>query len=67
MEEIRHTNKILVGNTEGNKTLGTLRRKGGNNVGMNLKETGCKDVDWIHLAQKRTSDELSEQDSERSG
>jgi hypothetical protein len=26
---------------------------GGKNVGMDLRETGWEDVDWIHLAQDR--------------
>jgi hypothetical protein len=46
------------GKPKRNKTLGTLRSKRENNVRWNLKETGGKVVDWIHLVQNRTSDEL---------
>jgi hypothetical protein len=47
--EMRNAYKILVGKSEGNRPLGRHRRGWENNIEMDLKGTGCEDVDWIHL------------------
>jgi hypothetical protein len=32
---------------------GKLTKRWEDNIKIDLKETGCKDLDWIHLAQGR--------------
>jgi hypothetical protein len=44
---MRNAHNILVGKPEGKRPLGRLRCR------MDLRETECEDVDWIHLAQDR--------------
>jgi hypothetical protein len=53
MGEERKLCKILVGKLEGMRPLGRPRRRWGDGVRMDLKETGLGDVDWIRLAQDR--------------
>jgi hypothetical protein len=43
----------LGGKTEGKKPLGRPRGRWEDNIIMDLREVGWKDVDWIHLAQDR--------------
>jgi hypothetical protein len=45
--------RILVGKSEGNRSLGRPRCKWLDNIKMYLKETGCGDMDWIDVAQDR--------------
>jgi hypothetical protein len=40
----------LVEDLEGKKALGKSRRRGENNIKMDVKEVRCKGADWIHLA-----------------
>jgi hypothetical protein len=40
-----------VGNPEGNRPLGRLRRSWEYNIKMDLKEVGCGGMDWIEPAQ----------------
>jgi hypothetical protein len=42
-----------VGKPEGKRTLGRPRRRGMDNIRMDLGEVGWGDVDWIGLAQDR--------------
>jgi hypothetical protein len=42
---------ILVGKHEGKRPLGRPRYRWEDNVKMDLKEVGLKDVDWIHVVQ----------------
>jgi hypothetical protein len=53
MGEIRNACKNLVGTPEGKRPLGILRSRWEDNIKMDLRETGFRDVDWIHLAQDR--------------
>jgi hypothetical protein len=53
MGEMRNGYKILVGGPEGRKPLGRPRHSWENTIRMDLRETGWKGVDWIHLAQDR--------------
>jgi hypothetical protein len=53
--EMINSYKILVGKHTGNRQLGRPRRRWENNktIKMGLGEIGCKDVDWIQMAQDR--------------
>jgi hypothetical protein len=42
-----------VGKPEGKRPLGRPRRRWVDNIGMDLREVGWGDVDWIGLAQDR--------------
>jgi hypothetical protein len=53
MGEVRGACKILVGKPEGRRPLGRPRRRWEDNIGMDLREIGSGDVDWIRLAQNR--------------
>jgi hypothetical protein len=52
MEQMMNAYIILVRNPEGKRPLGRPRHRY-ENIGMDLREIGCEDVDWIHLAQDR--------------
>jgi hypothetical protein len=51
--EKRNAYRILVGNPEGKRPLGRLRRRWVGNIKMNLREIGWDGGDWIDLAQDR--------------
>jgi hypothetical protein len=51
MGEVRGAYNILVGRPEGRRPLGRPRRRWKDNIKMDLREIGFRDVDWIHLAQ----------------
>jgi hypothetical protein len=53
MGEVRGAYNILVGRPEGRRPPGRPRRRWEDNVKMDLRETGFRDVDWIHWAQDR--------------
>jgi hypothetical protein len=42
-----------VGNSEGKRQLGRLRRRWEDNIKMDLRARGRNHMDWIHLAQDR--------------
>jgi hypothetical protein len=44
---------ILVGRPEGRRPLGRPRRRWEDNIKMDLREIGFRDVDWIHWARDR--------------
>jgi hypothetical protein len=46
-----HTNKILVGKSEGKRPLGRPRRRWKDNNRMDLREIMWEGLDCIHLAQ----------------
>jgi hypothetical protein len=48
---MRSTVKILIGKTEGKRSLPRPRSRWEHNIDMGLTETGCEDVDWIQLIQ----------------
>jgi hypothetical protein len=56
--ERRNTYRLLVGKSDGKRPLGRPRRKGVDNIRMDLREVGWGDVDWIGLAQEGTGGEL---------
>jgi hypothetical protein len=51
--EARNVHRILVGKSEGKRPLRKPTCRWMNNIKMNLRETGCGDMDWIDLAQDR--------------
>jgi hypothetical protein len=55
MGEMRNTYKILVGKPERKRPLEIPRHRRENNIRMDLREVGWKDVDWMHLSQDRDS------------
>jgi hypothetical protein len=42
-----------VGNPEGKRALGRLRRRWEDNIKTDLQDVGCGGMDWIELAQDR--------------
>jgi hypothetical protein len=53
MGEERKVYTILVGNPEGKRPLGRPMRRWEDEIRKDLRETGCKGVDWIRLALDR--------------
>ena len=45
--------RISVGKPGGKRPLGRPRRRGVDNIKMDLQEVGCGYMDWIGLAQDR--------------
>jgi hypothetical protein len=45
--------RILVGKSEGNRTLGRPRNSWEDNIKADLQEVGCGGMDWNGLAQDR--------------
>jgi hypothetical protein len=45
----------LVGESEGKRPLGRLRRRWEDNIKMDLQEVGCECMDWIELAHDTKS------------
>jgi len=54
MEERRGVYRVLMGKTEGKRSLGSPRRRWEDNIEMDLQEVVCEGMDWIELAQKGT-------------
>ena len=53
MGEGRDVHRVLVGKTEGKRTLGRPRRRWEDNIKMDLQEVGGGCGDWMELAQDR--------------
>jgi hypothetical protein len=53
MGEERKEYKVLVGNPDGKRPLGTPRRRWENGIRMDLREIGLGGVVWIRLAQDK--------------
>ena len=53
LEEMLVVCRILVGKPEGKRPHGRPRRRWEENIKTDLQELGCKDMDWIDLAQDR--------------
>jgi len=53
MEEGRGVYRVLVGKPVGRRPLGRPRRRWEDNIRMELREVGCRCVDWMELVQDR--------------
>jgi len=53
MGEMRNLYLIFVGEPEGKRPFGRLRRREENNIKMHLRIIRWEGVDWIHLSQDR--------------
>jgi hypothetical protein len=53
MGEERGMHRVLVGKPEGKRPLGRPRRRGEDNIKMDLQEVGAGRGDWMELAQDR--------------
>jgi hypothetical protein len=53
MVEKRNVYRILVGNPEGKRPLGSPRRRWVDNIKIDLRVIGWDGGDWIDLAQDR--------------
>jgi hypothetical protein len=53
MGEARNSYKILVGKLAGKRPFRRPRHRWEDNIGMVLRETGLKGMDWMYLAQDR--------------
>jgi hypothetical protein len=53
MGEGRGMYRILVGKSEGQRLMWRPRHRWEVNIKMNLQEVGCREMDWIGLAQDR--------------
>jgi hypothetical protein len=53
MGEKRNACKFVVGKPEGKRQLGKPRHRRVDNIGMDLGDVGCGDVNWIGLVQDR--------------
>jgi len=51
MREMRNVYNILIGKPEGKRPLGRPRHRWKDNMRIDLRETMCKGVDWMYLAQ----------------
>jgi hypothetical protein len=49
----RNAYRILVGKPEGKRPLGRSRRRGVENIKIDLREIGWDGMDWIDLVQDR--------------
>jgi hypothetical protein len=49
----RNAYRILVGNPEGKRLLGTPRRRWVDNIKMDFREIGWAGIDWLDLALDR--------------
>jgi hypothetical protein len=51
--ERRGVYKVLVGKLKGKRPFGRPRRRWEDNIKMDLKEVGCRSMNWNGLAQDR--------------
>jgi len=53
MGESRGIYRVLVGKPEGKRPIVRPWRRWDDNIKMDLREVGCKGMDWIELSQER--------------
>jgi len=51
--DVRNAYKVVVGNPERKRPLGSRSRRWEDNIRMDLREIGRKGVNWMHPAQDR--------------
>jgi hypothetical protein len=51
MGETRNAYNILTGKPEGKRAFGRPRCRWEDNIKMNLRKTGWKGLDWMHLTR----------------
>jgi len=51
IREMRNADKILIGKPEAKRSCGRPRHRWKDNMRVDLRGTGWKCVDWIHLAE----------------
>jgi hypothetical protein len=51
--EERGVYRVLMGKSEGKRTMGRPRRRCEDNIKMDLQEEGCEGMNWVELAQNR--------------
>jgi hypothetical protein len=51
--DIKHAYKILIGKFERKRPLRRPRRRGEDNIRIQIRETGWEGVDWTYLDQER--------------
>jgi hypothetical protein len=51
--QMRGAYNILVGRPEGRRPLGRPKRRWEDNIKMDRREIGFRDVDWIHWSHDR--------------
>ena len=53
MEQYRNAYRVLVGKSEGKRSLGRPRCRWEDNIKMDLREVGYDPEEWIGLAEDR--------------
>jgi hypothetical protein len=53
MGEERNVYRVLMGKPEGKRPIGRPRRRWEDGIRMDLREIGCRSIDWIQMAQDR--------------
>jgi hypothetical protein len=53
MGEMRNSYNILGEKSEGKRPFGRPRRKWEDNIRVDLREMGLKNVGWVHMSQDR--------------
>ena len=51
MGKRRGVYRVLVGKPEGKRPLGRPRRRGEDNIKVDIHEVGCGGMDWIDVAR----------------
>jgi hypothetical protein len=58
MGEMRNVYNTLIGKPEGKRPLERTTHRWEDNMRKDFRETGWEGVEWMHVAQNRTTGEL---------